>query len=301
MTTGYRLDVPWAFALTAAATTNVGAQLYVYENETTTLVDLFSDRDCSTPAANPIVSVNGYFPPRYIETPAAHTLTLKNTAGTTLLSADDITPYQDALQANAYNQAVDATLSALGALVTSADKYLRATGTDTFTLDSYATVLANIGAITSARTITAGAGLTGGGDLSANRTLAVDFASASEIRANTADQVIGTDEAWASIEPVALTDGATVAVDLSAGINFTLTIGGNRTLGQPSNAKVGQSGFIKITQDATGSRTLAYHADWQFAGGTAPVLSTASGTVDVLFYQVLSANFIYAALVKALS
>ena len=35
-----------------------------------------------------------------------------------------------------------------------------------------------------------------------------------------------------------------------------LAIGGNRTLGQPTNQKVGQSGFIRITQDATGHITV---------------------------------------------
>jgi hypothetical protein len=98
-----------------------------------------------------------------------------------------------------------------------------------------------------------------------------------------------------------LTDAATVAVDFSAGINFTLTLEGNRTLGQPSNQKVGQSGFIRINQDGTGSRTLAYHSSWQFVGGSAPVLSTAASATDVLFYQVIAADFIYGSLAKALS
>lgn len=43
-------------------------------------------------------------------------------------------------------QPLDATLTALAALSTSAGQYLRATGTDTFTMDSYATVLGNINA-----------------------------------------------------------------------------------------------------------------------------------------------------------
>lgn len=126
-------------------------------------------------------------------------------------------------------------------------------------------------------------------------------ATAANIRANDADKIIETDAAWSSVETVALTDAVTVAVDFDAGINFTLTLGGNRTLGQPSNQKVGQSGFIRIVQDGTGSRTLAYHADWKFPGGTDPTLSTALGTTDVLFYQVLAANFIYATLARAVA
>lgn len=80
----------------------------------------------------------------------------------------------------------------------------------------------------------------------------------------------------------ALTDAATIAVDASLSNVFTVTLGGNRTLGQPTNPKDGQSITIFITQDGTGSRTLAYHADWLFPGGADPVLSTAAGSVDVL-------------------
>lgn len=119
-----------------------------------------------------------------------------------------------------------------------------------------------------------------------------------EFRANTADRVLSTDQVWAAAEPVALTDAATVAVDMAAGFNFTVTLGGNRTLGNPTNVK-GQSGYIAITQDGTGSRTLAYGSNWEFANGTAPVLSTAAGAKDVLFYQVLSATSIFASLNKA--
>lgn len=81
---------------------------------------------------------------------------------------------------------------------------------------------------------------------------------------------------------VALTDAATIAVDASLGNVYTVTLGGNRTLGQPTNPTDGQSITIFITQDGTGSRTLAYHADWLFPGGTDPTLTTTAAAVDVL-------------------
>ena len=91
--------------------------------------------------------------------------------------------------------------------------------------------------------------------------------------------------------PVALTDAATIAVDLSLGNNFSVTLAGNRTLGDPTNATAGQSGVIVITQDGTGSRTLAYAGTkWKFAGGTAPTLTTTASAVDVLAYYVESAT-----------
>lgn len=49
--------------------------------------------------------------------------------------------------ATAAAQPLDATLTALAGLTTSASQYIRATGTDAFTMDSYATVLSNIGAL----------------------------------------------------------------------------------------------------------------------------------------------------------
>lgn len=117
-----------------------------------------------------------------------------------------------------------------------------------------------------------------------------------EFRANTSGKALSTDKVWAAAGYVALTDAATVAVDMSAGFNFSLTLGGNRTLGAPSNTKNGQKGSIVITQDGTGTRTLAYHANWKFAGGTDPTLSTAAGTIDVLFYEIVSSTFIIASL-----
>jgi hypothetical protein len=90
--------------------------------------------------------------------------------------------------------------------------------------------------------------------------------------------------------PVALTDAATIAVDLSLGNNFTVTLAGNRTLGAPTNVTAGQSGVIVVTQDGTGSRTLAYNTVYKFAGGTAPTLTTTASAVDVLAYYVESAT-----------
>ena len=90
--------------------------------------------------------------------------------------------------------------------------------------------------------------------------------------------------------PVALTDAATVAVDLSLGNNFTLTLAGNRTLGAPTNVTAGQSGVIVVTQDSTGSRTLAYNSVYKFAAGTAPTLTTTASAVDILAYYVESST-----------
>jgi hypothetical protein len=94
-------------------------------------------------------------------------------------------------------------------------------------------------------------------------------------------------------EITALTDGATITPDLADSNNFSVTLGGNRTLANPSNIVAGQSGSFFITQDGTGSRTLAYGSYYDFAGGTAPTLSTAAGAVDRIDYIVRSSTSIH--------
>ncbi len=95
----------------------------------------------------------------------------------------------------------------------------------------------------------------------------------------------------------ALTDGATITPDFAAANNFSVTLGGNRTLANPTNLTAGQSGVIVITQDGTGSRTLAYGSYFKFPGGTAPTLTTTASAVDVLVYYVESSTRITARLV----
>jgi hypothetical protein len=54
----------------------------------------------------------------------------------------------------------------------------------------------------------------------------------------------------------ALTDGANIATDASAGEIFTVTLGGNRTFDAPTNARDGMRRTWRIRQDATGTRTF---------------------------------------------
>ncbi len=99
----------------------------------------------------------------------------------------------------------------------------------------------------------------------------------------------------------ALSDGATITADFALANNFSVTLAGNRTLANPSNLTAGQSGAIFITQDATGSRTLAYGSQWDFSGGTAPVLTTTANAVDLLVYTVRTTGSIHAQLITNLS
>ena len=91
----------------------------------------------------------------------------------------------------------------------------------------------------------------------------------------------------------ALTDGSTITPDFAVANNFSVTLGGNRTLANPSNLTAGQSGSIFISQDGTGSRTLAYGSQYDFAGGTAPTLSTTASAVDRIDYVVRTSTSIH--------
>ncbi len=97
---------------------------------------------------------------------------------------------------------------------------------------------------------------------------------------------IQTMSAAARGTPVTLTDGATVTPDFAAGNFFDWTIGGNRTLANPTNVAASQSGIIRVTQDGTGGRTIAWGSMWKTPGGVAGTLSTAAGAVDLIVWWV---------------
>jgi len=85
-----------------------------------------------------------------------------------------------------------------------------------------------------------------------------------------------------------LTDAATIAVDASSSYNseFMVTLGGNRTLGAPTNPLGdGQILRVRVKQDGTGGRTLAYNAIYRFPGGGTPVLQTSANAQDVLTFM----------------
>lgn len=117
-------------------------------------------------------------------------------------------------------------------------------------------------------------------------------ADAAAYRQMTPGRVVTTDAIAGGLTPVALTDAATIAWDMSTGIHFTVTLGGNRTLGNPTNVTLNKSGRIEVRQDTSGSRTLGRGSNLKLAGGGSLVLSTAANAVDFLDYDVVAANFI---------
>lgn len=119
----------------------------------------------------------------------------------------------------------------------------------------------------------------------------------------TSSAVVTPKKVFDTAATTTLTDAATITIDGNTGINFKVTLGGNRTLANPTNMKTGQSGVIVVTQDGTGSRTFTYGTNWKFPGGSAlsGVLSTAASSVDMIAYFVRSDGTILCTLSKAFS
>lgn len=95
---------------------------------------------------------------------------------------------------------------------------------------------------------------------------------------------------WQAPAPpvVALTDAATILVNAALGTYFTVTLAGNRTMGAPSNPVNAQYIEFQLTQDATGSRTIAWASGaggYSFGAGSAPTLTTTASNTDVLGFR----------------
>ena len=111
------------------------------------------------------------------------------------------------------------------------------------------------------------------------------------------DALLGTAQTWTAGqrgEITALTSATSVTIDMADSNNFSCTLAHNATFANPSNLTAGQSGSIFLTQDGTGSRTASWGTDWDFAGGTAPTLTTTASAVDRVDYVVLDSSNIHA-------
>lgn len=75
--------------------------------------------------------------------------------------------------------------------------------------------------------------------------------------------------------PVGLSDAGTIAIDWTAGENFTVTVAGNRTLGNPSNAIPGQTRTVLLQGNDGTDRTLSFGSEY---GGGLPTLDDITST-----------------------
>jgi hypothetical protein len=81
-----------------------------------------------------------------------------------------------------------------------------------------------------------------------------------------------------------LTDAANISWDLESNQVAKVTLAGNRTLDNPTNMVDGATYILRVIQDGTGSRTLAYGSAYKWAGGTAPTMTTTAAAIDILTF-----------------
>jgi hypothetical protein len=78
----------------------------------------------------------------------------------------------------------------------------------------------------------------------------------------------------------------TTLVNAALGNVFALTLtASTTTLGNPANPVDGQAIRVRLTQDGTGSRTIAYGTAYDFGAAGAPTLSTGANKVDILRFE----------------
>ena len=105
-----------------------------------------------------------------------------------------------------------------------------------------------------------------------------------------------------SEEAVTVTQSSgTVTLDLAQGNFFEFTLTENVTGWTFSNlasSGTASSWIIKITQHASNAKTVAYPAAIKWAGGTDHVMSTATGSIDIVsMFTIDSGTAIYANIV----
>jgi len=141
-------------------------------------------------------------------------------------------------------------------------------------------------------------GITGANLTASSGVIGLDIDATVDFNNNTAQEVVFKDYAETD---VAITSATALAIDLANGNTGTVTLGHNVTdidfTNVPTN---GVSSFtLLITQDGTGSRTLAInqvtvngggHATAKTVGGGGVTLSTAAGKIDLLTFLFFDAG-----------
>ena len=82
-----------------------------------------------------------------------------------------------------------------------------------------------------------------------------------------------------------LVDQATITWNFNLGTVATVTLSGNRTLALPTNGTNNVLYLLRVTQDATGSRTLTLHASIGRLGQDQPELRSGAGQTTLLGFM----------------
>ena len=97
----------------------------------------------------------------------------------------------------------------------------------------------------------------------------------------------------------------TASLDCQDGDMFTLTlVSGSNTHLNASNIRAGQTISLKVLQPSTATDsygTMTFESEFKFAGGTAPTITAASGSTDILTFQSYDASSLFTTAVQNLS
>jgi hypothetical protein len=83
------------------------------------------------------------------------------------------------------------------------------------------------------------------------------------------------------------TDQAVVNFDIASSTAHHVILGGNRTLAV-KNTRAGDRFLLRLTQDNNGSRTVTWFSHIEWAGGSAPTLTTTKNKSDLLGFVAAS-------------
>lgn len=154
----------------------------------------------------------------------------------------------------------------------------------TFDAKGRATTAANV-ALTGDVTTVAGSlatTLTDGVVTFAKMAAAAVASVAADVWTNVASKLLTVQALWLAQAYTTTTYGATIALSGSTFLNTKITLTGNTTI-TFTNMKAGQSGLIKLTQDATGGRTVTWGTGVNVGAG-APSLNTTANKNNWISY-----------------
>lgn len=214
-------------------------------------------------------------------------------------------------------QDVDATLTALAALVTAADKMIYSTGPDAFAMATLTAFARTMLAKANAADFRAGIDVPSNAEMAAAIAALVNSAPGVLDTLNELAAALGNDPNFATTVTTALATKAALAVaqNWTAGqrsgfaafpaLTGTVTLDlaqrnnwegnsltGDIVLANPSSMPVGQSGVFRIVNGAT-PRAIAYGSYFKGTNGVLPSLTSAGGAVDLIGYFVESATRIW--------
>lgn len=126
-------------------------------------------------------------------------------------------------------------------------------------------------------------------------------ATAAEFRVGTTPKDLSVSVVFDAAAEVTIAYASSVAPDFSTFFNAVISLTGNLIIANGSNLKPGQTGRFRFVQDATGSRTITFGTDYEFASGTAPTASTAANAQDLYYYDIIAAGRVLISAVKTIS